>query len=669
MELSGMTIPRALALTLALLQLAVIASVIVTAVRRRSAPPLSDEDAYRGGVSRVALLVIGASALVVVHRFGGPSAAVWPDTFNDQAEVQRCLEHSECTVYGMGTSVPGFVHACGWLQLRDLLSALGIAVDRQYLLMQVLDALGVMLATLVAWRLSGPLAAGVATWAVWNHLGMVGIAYHALYNSILMPFLGAVFLAACAEAIERPGTWSVVAAALTGAILANVHFTGVACGFTAVWIGLLAPRRRLSLAATGAATFALGALAVSPATWLHSVAFVVGHSSGERHQPATMALFSEPAVADGVWVAIAWIATLIGGERTARLRRRLDAPIAIVVPSLAMFLLAGLSGRISPYGKYIAHLRAPVAVALGTIAAAVASTLVQIAAERSPRRAARMRTGFAAVTVAAPYLGAAMLLLCQPPFHEVLLRLEDTDAAARVLRDDLGWDFARAVRSLKSPNSYDVLSAWKVLFPQWVGRSTPSAEDDGLSAVLLHVRASDLPDPLPREWRILTSAGSEVALLAVVPSWVDWRRFAACRAGGEVGTERCVATGLVERPHPGNAIEVAGMPEAGQITPGEVLRLRLPLRAAPAGGVHEVFMPRHPGRTCPGRITAVPEGSRLDPDGRRATLVLPAVGDLVLEWEVGDCQAGYSGLPPFFLEGDAETVRPLAELLTRSWEQ
>jgi hypothetical protein len=111
------------------------------------------------------------------------------------------------------------------------------------------------------------------------------------------------------------------------------------------------------------------------------------------------------------------------------------------------------------------------------------------------------------------------------------------------------------------------------------------------------------------------------------------------------------------------------MPEAGRIMPGEILRLRLPLRAGAAGGAHEVFMPQRPGRTCPGRIAAVPEGSRIEPDGRRATLVSPAEGELVVEWDVGDCQAGYSGLPPFFLEGDAETVRPLAELTTRSWER
>src|SRR6202008_1045752 len=114
---------------------------------------------------------VAASAFVVVHRFGGPSAVVWPDTFNDQAEVQRCLERSECTIYGMGTSVPGFVHAGGWLQLRDLLSAVGLSMDRQFLFLQVLDALGVMLAAMVAWHLGGPIAAAIATWAVWNRYG------------------------------------------------------------------------------------------------------------------------------------------------------------------------------------------------------------------------------------------------------------------------------------------------------------------------------------------------------------------------------------------------------------------------------------------------------------------------------------------------------------------
>jgi hypothetical protein len=91
------------------------------------------------------------------------------------------------------------------------------------------------------------------------------------------------------------------------------------------------------------------------------------------------------------------------------------------------------------------------------------------------------------------------------------------------------------------------------------------------------------------------------------------------------------------------------------------------------GEVHEVFMPRHPLQVCPGRIVSVPEGSRVDVGGRHATLVpAPAASsapDLAVEWDLGACPVdGYSGFPPFFVEGETEAVRPLAAVM-KSWER
>ena len=104
-----------------------------------------------------------------------------------------------------------------------------------------------------------------------------------------------------------------------------------------------------------------------------------------------------------------------------------------------------------------------------------------------------------------------------------------------------------------------------------------------------------------------------------------------------------------------------------------MLQLRLPLRADAQGEVHEVFMPQDPSQMCAGRIVAVPKGSRIDRDGREATLVAsPAEAEapptLVVEWDLGACHTGYSGFPPFFLESEASAARPLIELMRMSWK-
>ena len=112
------------------------------------------------------------------------------------------------------------------------------------------------------------------------------------------------------------------------------------------------------------------------------------------------------------------------------------------------------------------------------------------------------------------------------------------------------------------------------------------------------------------------------------------------------------------------------MPDIGNIEPDHVLQLRLPLRPGAQGEVHTVFMPQRPSQMCAGRIVGVPKGSRIDEDGRAATLVAsPAeaeVPTLVVEWDLGACHTGYSGFPPFFLESEASAARPLIELMRMS---
>jgi len=58
------------------------------------------------------------------------------------------------------------------------------------------------------------------------------------------------------------------------------------------------------------------------------------------------------------------------------------------------------------------------------------------------------------------------------------------------------------------------------------------------------------------------------------------------------------------------------------------------------------------------------------PDGLDWVCVSPKAGaELVVEWNLAACTIGLGDLPPFFVEGDAKTVHPLAELMTKTWER
>ena len=139
-----------------------------------------------------------------------------------------------------------------------------------------------------------------------------------------------------------------------------------------------------------------------------------------------------------------------------------------------------------------------------------------------------------------------------------------------------------------------------------------------------------------------------------------------------MNVEECVDTGLFDRSHNDDEHQLLldAMPEPSE---GEHLLLRFSLRTAGSGEVHDVFMPRHSPLVCPGRIVSVPEGSHVDGEGRTATLVsAPAAAvapELAVEWDLGACpDPGYGGFPPFFVEGDAEAIRPLAQVM-KSWER
>jgi hypothetical protein len=101
------------------------------------------------------------------------------------------------------------------------------------------------------------------------------------------------------------------------------------------------------------------------------------------------------------------------------------------------------------------------------------------------------------------------------------------------------------------------------------------------------------------------------------------------------------------------------------------INAELTVRHAIPGVSNAVAMP-HMLFVCGGRIASPSrDGLQVDADGRRATITAPVRGDatdatISFEWRVGspECDVlAYDSLIPFFVEGDAETVRLVDAIL------
>jgi hypothetical protein len=228
-----------------------------------------------------------------------------------------------------------------------------------------------------------------------------------------------------------------------------------------------------------------------------------------------------------------------------------------------------------------------------------------------------------------------------------------------------GWTYAHVYRSLKAPEDAIILESLEMLAPTY---PTGPAGDDATNAYVLDVKTRTLPSPWPKDWIALTQSRERTVLLVLAESALDWTRFSICGASSAGGP--CMPSSLVlpDNKKPQCTYCVAGMPSV-IAREARKLELRVPLRATPAGATSMIVMPRW-DKVCGGRILGI-EGrsATLSSDGLRATWIGAPddapVGEARFEWrlESYECAAPrYSGFPPFFLEGDSETVKRLEAL-------
>jgi hypothetical protein len=612
-------------------------------------------------VARVAPLAIFMAALIA-NRRAATSLLAWSDTFKDQSDVDRCLVENLCTLLGTQTSIRGFFHAVAWLDLRALLQWLGVGPAGLLWFVQVLNALAATIVFQLAARLGGLLAGAVA--AAVLVLGISpGFPPDGVHNLSSLPFLGAVLTVACSAIVAAPGIAAVVLAALVAAVMSNVHIVCVLTGVSVACSALAARRRRFALAAIGVAVFSVTTVGFAPPSWRQNLLAVLGGEPGV--QATAGAAWPRTEVAWWTLLAIAtWTGSLVTRAGAwAAYRRAAIGALAVALPTLTAVLLAPAFG-IYTEAKYLAPVHAACATAAALALGRTLQALLGAALSPATCRAVELGSPFAVG------LGIAVGAALAVEHPEQAMTVDDLAAAAHVLRAEQRWDDRHVVRAFSTPQRVDVLTG---LLQQRTGDVPAGSETDVThdTATLIKVQQADLPDPLPRTWRVLRRSSGDATVLVVDRARLDWRRFEVCVPAAGGATERCDAVtweGFDPLRDAVNALPY--MPPAGVRWTG-MLRLRVPVlpHAGPAGGA--IFMPR--GFLCGGRVVAVRGiAAAISDDRRRLTfaggLAGAAAASVELEWSVGspECDAWqYDGLPPFIIEGEPTDVDRLERVFRR----
>jgi hypothetical protein len=611
-------------------------------------------------VHGAALVALFVGALVAnVHR-AGTSPIVWLDTFNDDAYVEQCLGEGSCTLTGVATSVPGRVHAVAWLELRTLLAYLGADDNAVHVLMQVLAALAVVLTFELAMRLGGPFAGVVAAYELASSMHGEGVRVAALYNSSVLPFLGAVLVLACTAVVERANSVAVTLAALVAAVMANVHVACLMAGVSVLWVSLLAPSRRLRLAALGFAVFALATFCIAPPSWLQNVASLVDR------QPQPRMPGVGGAVAPSFWLRLtvvgvaAWLVSVpVRSAIWIRYRRRIQGALAVAVPmTIGSFIwpLFGMEANV----KYLAHIEPASA-----IAACVPIGMVIHAFIRSLLGGIGAMPILRAIEATAPYALALVLPLTAPAVNDPTPTVRDLTTVADVLHREYGWDAADMIERVKSPSSVAILTALRKI-GHAPGPSPRSDPDAPMTALLIAMANQELPTPLPTDWRIIHTGPRTATVLVLFGSRVDWRAFEVCMQPDEGSDRQCAPSGFVLNDTPVFALR--NMPRPGLQSRGT---LTIHLAVRPGTANEAIFMPRLP-QTCGGYIIdeQVP-GMRVASDRRHAVIAGSEGGSpttVTLQWQLGspECQGwSYEGLPPFMVAGDSRAVALIEPVLEK----
>lgn len=605
------------------------------------------------GLSVWAYAAVFVAALIGSIQRNDLSPVVHPDTAFELALVQECLRGEGCTTLGGSASFSGIYHMVGWLNFVVLAEWLGLGRDAIHLLVQVANAVRIVLVMLVAGRLGGAPAAALAPYFAFETSAQPGV----LYDTSLMAFFGTVLLVQCvAAAAERPPARFLVLAALVAAVIAEIHLAGAMALVSVVWVAFLHTPNRVRRVALVTLVFVAAVLVISPMSIAWNLSQVVARLAAGMPGAASPIDGLQSRLQNGIAALsflVPWMVYRIGRPWLGEPPPGLRGAMAVCVPLAGAYAVGVLIGAMPATAlHYLEHgypakavvLAVPLAVIGASIWRWVASLLAIPVAVR----------GLASWMV--PLILSLLAAGEQTPGERLLPRWADVQALARLLHDDWQWDWPTVQRALRSPEKMLLLVDLSAAVPGWETDASPPAREAAESIAVVAVGPGRVPDPLPDGWIVVSRRRSQTLLAVPLRSSLDWSDQAIC-IEDRAGRETCV----------GPPIDAERLEDLREQVPEMRRWVRRVRWRGAEGAVESIVMPEIP-LTCAGRIVQAPPGSVIDAGGRRARVT--GHGEVAFEWlpNSPDCSSwDFLKLddPPFLITGDGETVDRLARILDR----
>jgi hypothetical protein len=345
-----------------------------------------------------------------------------------------------------------------------------------------------------------------------------------------------------------------------------------------------------------------------------------------------------------------WLGAAVLKRREAR--GSLDVPVAVMLPPILATLGGALTGAFHDMpSKYLSHAGPALAVAsalpVAQIFASVDRLLPRLVSTATPW-----------LTRAAPYALAVWIAYQPVPTFQkaagaTLPRLDFADlAAAGQLLTTQGFTWQDVTR-IQSPNDPLAPRALRLFLPK---DSVGNGPDLSMGILLLKLRSSWLPAPLPPGWAPVRTVGTQTTVVVPSQSWLDWRSFEAIRRlGGEDKARGGIGLQVSADPFPFSPVTLSAVPTP-PFNSGEGLVLRVPLLVPAQVSVGEAALINLPGE-CPAALLPGSTGPESNLDhlsfSRGADASPPAVVRVVYA-SLGPCQQ--LRVPPLVIQGSPAEV-------------
>jgi len=538
------------------------------------------------GRQMIGVAVYALAAAALFHAVAGqtfPDVPLHSDTNRDLLFAGDCRTSETCPLRGPPMSFP-WIHQGGlWMLHLAVLQEAGLSLEA----IKVVSVLALLVAALLMHLMGQRLLRGGGPVSVRSlvllafvvvptgHILLPSLEY--LWSPGLIPLPAAALTVSTALAAETRKTLYWVAALFSCALLVHLHpVNWILLPFLfGLWV-LYPPRRELASLSVGLVVFAASIFLLSRDTFWTLMQLVGNLSvlstldSRQVFDPAEPALYRGHLLEVFVWGTAFVLAMRFGGLRWS--------PAGIVLLVLATLPVLLLSAAALVMGRsYGSYYLLPYVLNLVLVKALVMVQVLSVSAAwlTSPARRwvpALRRVSAQSRAATAVFVGLACLLALSgfgslhPGYGRTgsvkpaEVGIGDVEAVADVLPDLGVYNRHQALRRLRGPNIYNVLSTLDVFLPDGDG---PGDQLFPTDLVLVFKTDRVAPGDLPPGWRVVQRNGGFRMVLAPFRTVLDWSRLkVGCVTGGTQATGTRIYEGgyLLESPQRDGHPWIRGLP-------------------------------------------------------------------------------------------------------------